>query len=163
MARNPSGETAKLLILIGLILDAIGVAILFLVGAIFVAFPILGGVLLAFAAIGVIWIILVWIFSYERTRAGDYEGARTPTLVFAILSLIILALIPGILWIIAYVKLGDAAREATPVTAAWSTPTPAPPPPPSPAPLPSERYCSHCGRSNPPGGAFCQGCGAPLG
>lgn len=164
MARSASGDTAKTLILIGLILDIIGVAILFVISAAVFLLTFLGGFLLAIAVIGLVWVILVWVYSYERTRAGDYEGARTPTLVFAILSLVTLALIPGILWIVAWVKLGDAVREGAVATPAWSAAAPTPPPsPPAPAPLPSARYCAHCGRANPPGGAFCQGCGAPLG
>ncbi len=162
---SPSGGTAKTLILVGLILDIVLEAILLVVGIVFLIVPVIGALLLAFALIGFVWIALVWIYSYSPVRDGNYEAARTPTLVFAILSLITVSLIPGILFLIAYIKLGDAVRESpAPAAAAWGSPPPAPPPPlASGAPAAGTRFCSHCGRANPPGGAFCQGCGAPLG
>lgn len=159
---NRSGDTARTLILIGLILDVIGEAILLLVGVFFLIVPLLGAIVLGIALIGFVWVALVYVFSYERVRNGDYEGARTPTLVFAILSLITLALIPGILFLIGYVKLGDALREATPAAPAWGSPAPPSVPIPA-APLAGGmRYCAHCGRANPGGTAYCTGCGAPL-
>ncbi|HYA11217.1 MAG TPA: zinc ribbon domain-containing protein, partial [Thermoplasmata archaeon] len=133
------------------------------VGALFLIVPFLGAIILGFALIGFVWIALIWVFSYQRVNDGDYEGARTPTLVFAILSLITLSLIPGILFLIAYVKLGDAIREGAATTPAWGAPPPAPPLSPSPAPAGAGRFCSHCGRANPGTGAYCLGCGAPLG
>ncbi len=165
-APSRSGETAKTLILIGLILDLIGEAILLAVGALFLAVSVFGGLLLGVAAIGLLWVILVWVFSYARVREGDYQGARTPTLVFAILSLISFALIPGVLFIIAYAKLGDAISESVGTPPAWSVqPTPPIPTPVATAtPLASaSRFCSHCGRANSATSGFCEGCGAPLG
>jgi hypothetical protein len=164
---NPSGDTAKTLILVGVILDVVFEVILVAVGVAFLGAPapLLGGILLFFAVIGFVWIALVWLFSYARVRDGDYDGARTPTLVFAILSIISIALIPGILFLIAYIKLGDAMREAGPsASPAWGSPPPPPPPPlAGGVAAAGSRFCSRCGRANPPGGAFCQGCGAPLG
>jgi hypothetical protein len=159
---SPSGDTARTLILVGLILDVIFEMILLALGVLLLAVTLIGGLLLGFGVIGLIWIFLVYVFSYQPVREGDYEGARTATLVFAILSLITLALIPGILFLIAYVKLGDAIREEPNVAPAWGTgPT---------APIPAYgaaagggKICSHCGRSNPATGLYCQGCGAPLG
>jgi hypothetical protein len=162
---SPSGGTAKTLILVGLILDIVFEVILVFAGlALLVVFG-LGVILLGFAVVGFVWIALIWLFSYQRVQDGDYVGARTPTLVFAILSLITLALIPGILFLIAYVKLGDAMRESSAAAApAWGTPTPLAPsfPPAAAGPAAGPRFCSHCGRANAGASAFCQGCGAPL-
>lgn len=158
-ATNRAGETAETLILVGLILDIIGEVILLVVGLFLLIVPILGALFLGFALIGFVWIALVWAYSYSRVHQGDYEGARTPTLVFTILSFITLALIPAILFLIAYIKLGDAIeREAVPGQA-WG---PGPIPPLPSAQLAPVRYCAHCGRPSPGGTAFCQGCGAPL-
>lgn len=105
----PSGSTAKTLILVGIILQAIFVLIYLIIGAVSLIVTILGVVYLALAVLGIVWLLLIWVFSYSRVREGRYEAARVPTLIFGILSL--LQIIPGILYIIAYVKLGDAVRE----------------------------------------------------
>jgi hypothetical protein len=164
-ASSPSGETATTLILVGLIVDVVFEAILIVLGAAVVRGPFGGVVLLALAGIGLLWVVLIYLFSYVRVRRAEYEDARPPTLVFAILSLITLALIPGILFLIAYVKLGDAVREQ-PATASHAWGAPAPPVPPLPlasaVAVPATRYCSYCGRADTSGGQYCTGCGAPL-
>jgi hypothetical protein len=116
--RTPSGGTAETLILIGLILQAIitlwGIVSIFVLSSFtFFAF---GGLLLL--AIGVPYALLALFFLYaayewvyRRTKATNYEGARTWTLVLGILGLPFGYLIVGILYIIAYVKLGDAINE----------------------------------------------------
>lgn len=155
-ATNRSGETAGTLILAGLILQAIGVAVVLGFSLVILIVPILGGIGLGFAFLGGLWIILVYTYSYQRTRAGEYEAARTPTLVFAILSLVTLALISGVLYLIAYVKLGDAA-ETRPLPAAWgSAPTP-------PSPMSYGKRCVLCGTTSPPDATFCSSCGSRLG
>lgn len=114
----PSGSTAKTLILIGLILQLI-FALLFLfvfgVSALILAsvgfFPVFAVIYIAFGALGFIWLILIWMLCYKPVSEGRYEAAKTPTLVFAILSLITLGILSGILYLIAYIKLGDAVRE----------------------------------------------------
>ena len=159
-AGDRAGETAATLILVGLILDIIGEVILLFIGFATLVFGI-GVILLALALVGFVWIALVWAYSYSRVKAGDYAGARTPTLVFAILSLITLALIPGILFLIAYLKLGDAlAAGAAAPSHAWGAMPYTPAPVASAAPAP--RFCSHCGRPAVGTAAFCEGCGAPL-
>jgi hypothetical protein len=158
---SASGDTAQTLILVGLILDVILEAILLLVGLFFLIVPLVGAIILGLALIGLLWVFLVYLFSYQRVREGDYEGARTPTLVFAILSLLSVALIPGILFLIAYVKLGDAIREEPNAAPAWGAPA-APAAPASPLPTTGSKFCEHCGRANPAAGIYCQGCGAPL-
>lgn len=157
---NRSGDTAKLLILIGLILEIIEVVVLFGLGAFFLFFPLLGGIILLLGVFGLLWVLLVYFFSYARTAEGDYESARTPTLVFGIVSLLTVNLISGILYIIAYVKLGDAVTEG-------ARPPPMAGPPAWGSPLAANvggtvRYCSSCGRPNPTTGQFCVGCGARL-
>lgn len=159
--RSESGDTAKTLILVGLILDIIGAVVLLLIGLFILIFPLLGEILLGLALIGLVWVVLVWLFSYRRVVEGDYEGARTPTLVFAILSLVTFGLIPGILFLIAYIKLGDAIREGRVATPAWGAPYP-PFQPQPPAPGAGARFCTYCGAPGPASGAYCQNCGAPL-
>jgi hypothetical protein len=156
-----SGETAQTLILVGLIIDIVAEAIVVAIALLIVSAG-FSGLLLGFAVIGFVWIALVWVFSYQRVREGDYERARAPTLVFSILSFLTLALIPAILFLIAYVKLGDALQEAPRGSPAWGT-VPTAPPLSFAAPVPaSTRYCSHCGRASSGTAAFCEGCGAPL-
>lgn len=163
-----SASTAKVLILIGLVLQAIEVAVLLLFSLVLVFVPVVGVLIfLPLAVLGIVWLILVYLYSYERVDRGDYAGARTPTLVFGILSLITLQIISGILYIVAFVVIGSAENElalmrggypGTPP--AWGPPTPAPfPPGAGGAPT---RYCPYCGRPNPAVGRFCQGCGATF-
>ena len=156
---TPSGQTAKTLILVGLIFQAIFVLILLGVGALLLI-VFIGIFFLAAGFLGLIWLILVYLFSYRPASDGDYEGARTPTLVFMILSFLTLSLIPAILYLIAYVKLGDAVREAA---------TPMPPQSPYQAPYSSAppplgmsgpvQVCLKCGTVRQGTGAFCSQCG----
>lgn len=147
-----SGETAKTLILIGLILQVIEVVILLGIGLLFIVVPFLGAVVFGLGVIGTIWVLLVYWFSYKPTSEGDFTGARTPTLVLAIISLLTFGLISGILYVVAYAKLADAEHEGF-----------GPPPGPAAAPLsPGLRFCATCGRMNAAVGGFCQSCGARL-
>jgi hypothetical protein len=172
-----SGDTAHTLVLIGLILQLVEVLVLFGIALAAVFLPFLSLVLLVFAFVGVVWLILVYLFSLAPIGDGRYEDAETPTLVFAILSLITIGLISGILYIIAYVKLRDAVREeatdpsapyyapryGSPGTAAPANPFPTAPSSPAPAPAPpGARYCSHCGTLAVPGATFCKNCGAAV-
>ena len=160
--------TAKILILIGLILQAIEVAVFVLIALILVVVPFVGVFLfLPLAAVGILWIILVYFFSYERVDRGDYAGAQTPTLVFGILSLITFNLISGILYIVAYVEIGSAEREVATARGGYPgvPPTWGAPPPSSFSPGAAgapPKYCPSCGRPNPAVSRFCQGCGAAF-
>jgi hypothetical protein len=108
----PSAGTAKTLILVGLILEALFVLIGIVIGVLTLLVFFIGAVYLVLAALGLVWLILIWLLSYNPIREGRYEAARTPTLIFAILSIITLfSLLPGILYLVAYIKLGDAVRE----------------------------------------------------
>ncbi|MGD0588914.1 MAG: hypothetical protein ABSA63_09020 [Thermoplasmata archaeon] len=180
-----SADTAETLILIGLIFQVITVVLLLSVGLIFLVVPFLGGIVIFFAFLGFIWVILVYVFSYARTREGDYDGARTPTLVFGILSLLSVGILSGVLYIIAYVKLGDAideeeaARNALPTATVYGNPfappvrpqyTAAPPlqpplasSPPSVSPTGSgSKFCWSCGQPTAFPARFCRNCGAPV-
>jgi hypothetical protein len=179
-----SGETAGTLILIGLIFQIVSFLILLGVGFFLLIIPILGGIVLFLAFVSLIWLLLVYIFSYVPARNRDFEDARTPTLVFGILTLISGGIISGILYIVAYVKLGDALDEAPAPTAApratatrlpYAPPAPSVPSsgdpapvspgiarPPSPPIPPSSLYCSNCGRPTPPHATYCRNCGAQL-
>lgn len=155
---TPSGGTAKTLILIGLILQGIEVLFILGIGAITLVF-LIGFFLIIAGVLGIVWLVVVYLLSYQRVVEGRYEEAKTPTLIVAILSLITFNLISGILYIIAYVKLGDAVREA-------QTSLVAPPPlgfSPSPYAAPSTRMCLGCGRVLPsPTPAFCPACGKQV-
>jgi hypothetical protein len=146
---SPSGQTAKTLILVGLILQ--GIFVLFLLGFGAVLLIVFIGIfLLAAGALGLIWLILVYLFSYQPARDGNYEGARTPTLVFTILSFLTLSIIPAILYLIAYIKLGDAVREvAAPMPSQFLPPAP------------RMQVCLKCGSLRQGPGAFCAHCGTP--
>jgi hypothetical protein len=65
--------------------------------------------------ISVVFLGCAYEYSYLRIRRGQYQEAQAPTLVIGILS-VFLGLIPGILYLVGYVKLGDAVREQQVVT-----------------------------------------------
>jgi hypothetical protein len=167
--RPPAAGTAETLVLVALILQVIGaalpiVAIAALVGlAIFNPFPYIGGVIVLVAAVGALALLFLYFayeFSYQRIRRGEYGAAQAPTLVFGIISLF-LGVIPGILYLIAYVKLGDAVRDAR--TGPY-LPRPeagyGPAFPPAPG---AQQACGKCGRVYPVGQfAFCPRCGQAL-
>ncbi|MFZ0699797.1 MAG: hypothetical protein WAN74_06390 [Thermoplasmata archaeon] len=183
-----SGGTAKTLILIGLVLQLI-VALIFLFGlgiAALVTLPVgigfaLAAVWLVFGLIDFLFLYLVYALCYRRTRNGEYEEAKTPTLVFGVLALIFGGVIPGILYFIAFVKLGDAAREQKRQQATGPPPAYAYPPasgvasPPSaalprvstgPSPSPalgasSTKFCPGCGNPFAADQMFCPSCGRP--
>ena len=160
--------TAKILIIVGIALQALEVAVLVLLIFGVLIIPIIGVAFLVFAVIGVLWLVLVFTFSYSRVANGDYSGARAPTLVFAILSLLTLSLISGVLYLVAYAELGTAEREmAMPyyggyggAAPGWGAAPGTPLPPPTMAP--PQKFCGYCGRPNPTTSRFCQGCGAQF-
>ncbi len=160
--------TAKILILIGLILQGIEVAVLVLLGLVALVAPFAALIFLPLAIVGIVWVVLVYVFSYRRVYDGDYEGARTPTLVFGILSLITVNIVSGVLYLVAYSEIGSAQMEqaalmrggypgAPPV---WGAP-PASAAPPGGAGAPT-RFCPFCGRPNRAVGRFCPDCGAAF-
>ena len=92
--------------------------------------------------------------TYKKIDEGNYEAARTSSLVLGILGLLpfLGSFIGGIFFLLAYAKLGDvlrwAAYPATPVAF-----------PSGPA---STRFCVSCGRNVDAHNLFCAHCGAQL-
>lgn len=158
----PSGESAKSLILAAVVLQGIVALLALITGIVFAtvlsfgAPPfygpglIFGGFGLFLLIDGVVLLLLTWLgyeFSYRRTAQGDYEGAKTTTLVLGILGIPFGYLVVGILYLVAYGKLGDAMTELRggpagyPGSPGWAYPTYGPTgyPPvgyPTPAPAP---------------------------
>ncbi len=167
--RPPSGATAETLVLVGLILQVIGGVITFVGIAWLFGFSILfpypfAWVAVTAAAVGAAlvfaFLYFAYTLSYDRVRKGLYQEAMTATLVLGILSLF-LGVIPGILYLIGYVKLGDAVREQQGFGPGISPAYGAPPPT---APTPAQVACTGCGRVYPLGQfGFCPGCGQRLG
>jgi len=136
-----------------MILQAIQVAILFGLGLFFVSVPVLGQIALVLGGIGLVWLVLVYLFSYLPTSKHNYSAARTPTLVFAILSILTIGLLSGFLYIVAFSELGDPRTKGN-RTEPWRAPTPI---------RAEAKICPICGRSNPLSSLFCQTCGFRLG
>jgi hypothetical protein len=120
--KPPSQGTAEILILVGFIFQAIFSIVFILLGIFglllgtFVLFAgLFGAGLIALAAIAVIVPILMlyvaYSYCYRRVREGDLAGARGPTLALGILGIFVGGLIVGILYIIAYVEIGNAENE----------------------------------------------------
>lgn len=162
---SPSASSAQTLILVAWILQAIAVAI-FLGGIGFLvvysalypypyaALAVAGGI-----GLGILlgaFLYLAYTLSYERVRAGQLAEAQTPTLVIGILSLFA-GVLPGIFYILGYVKIGDAIHEEGPGFAGSpATYGPAFPPPPA-------ATCAGCGRAYAVGSvAYCPACGRKL-
>ncbi len=141
-----------MLVVAGLVLQAAQVAVFFLLAYFTSPSGLPISIYLVLGVIGLVWLALVFTLSYWPLRAGRVEPARTPTLVFAILSIFTVSVLPGMMYILAY-------HEMRP------QPLPGPPPRPlgSPPPLVGGlTTCSICGRSNPPASRFCQGCGMAI-
>ncbi len=62
-------------------------------------------------AIGILWIVLDYFLVYKRLKEEKVREAKTPTLVLGIIQLIFGGLIPGILLIVAYVKIKDSLNR----------------------------------------------------
>ena len=146
---SPSGDTAKTIILIGLIFQAVEAAFVLGLALFLLPFPFLGVAVLAIAVVGILWLFLVYAFSYRPTTRRAYSEARTPTLLFGILALVSFSIIPGILYLVAWAKLGDAENELA------RMPRPTLPPAES-------RYCPACGRANSMARSTCEDCGGQL-
>lgn len=118
-------------------------------------FPYLWAAVIGGSVVGVLVVVFLYFaytLSYERIRRGEYEAARTPTLVIGILSLFV-GIIPGIFYLVGYAKLDAAVREQQG------------PPGGGPAFVPGSLIaCKACGRVHPVGQfAFCPTCGQKLG
>ena len=62
-------------------------------------------------AIGILWTALDYFLVYKRLKEEKVREAKTPTLVLGIIQLILGGLIPGILLIVAYVKIKDSLNR----------------------------------------------------
>ncbi|HEV2317065.1 MAG TPA: hypothetical protein VGV89_05775 [Thermoplasmata archaeon] len=159
--RTPSGGTAETLILIALILQAIftlavAAEFLFLGSFLFFAFGPFAAIAVVFGALvllfGLFFLYAGFEWSYRRTKSGDYDGARTWTIILGILGIFFGGIIVGILYIIGYVKLGDASNEQRQAAAPGWAPAPMPsaaPLTPAPGvapPSPVAPTCPKCGQ-----------------
>ncbi len=117
--RPPSAGTAESLVLAALVLQVIGAAVL-IIGlsvalGVSVVTPfayswVVAIVAVVIGGIALLFLYLAYEYSYRRIKAGEYEAAQTATLLIGILSLFV-GIVPGILYIVGYAKLGDAVRE----------------------------------------------------
>lgn len=125
--KPPSQGTAETLILVGFIFQIIFSvvslvlgALLLSVGSFFLFAGIGGGILISLAALlTVLPILLLYVayrYSYRRVRDGDLAGARGPTLALGVVGLFFGGIIVGILYIIAYVEIGNAENELRSMT-----------------------------------------------
>ena len=162
----PSAAAAESLVFAALILQILGAAILtFAVLLLFgatafhpIPFAWIAG--LVAGILGVVAIVFLYVayeYSYLRIRRGDFAGAQGPTLVIGVLSLF-LGLIPGILYLIGYLKLGDTLRELQ-FGAAFAGVSP-----PFGTPVIPQQACRGCGRVYFVGQVlYCPNCGLKFG
>ncbi|EQB65154.1 MAG: hypothetical protein AMDU3_IPLC00003G0006 [Thermoplasmatales archaeon I-plasma] len=68
-------------------------------------------------AIGILWIALDYFLIYKKLKEERVREAETPSLVLGIIQLIFGGLIPGILIIVAYVKIRDSVRRGNGIPA----------------------------------------------
>ena len=61
--------------------------------------------------IGIVWIVLDYLLIYKKLNAERVREAETPAIVLGIIQLIFGGLIPGILLIVAYVKIRDSVNR----------------------------------------------------
>lgn len=167
--RPPSAGTAETLVLVALILQVVGAAIV--IGILLLLFGVsayhlrdrawvVGLVAGVVGALSLVFLFCAYNYSYVRIREGRFQEAQAPTLVIGILSLF-LGLIPGILYLVGYLKLGDALREQQSLLYGYGTPYG---PPLWPAASYPQVACRQCGRVSFMGQfAFCPNCGQKLG
>jgi hypothetical protein len=157
--KTPAGHSAETLALVALVFQALGAAFVFLLIALlvpaaswagFAAAP-FGLFLIAVAFVTALLLYVGYDFSYRRIQLGDYQGAEAATLVLGIL-LLFPTIVPGILYLVAYGRLGEAQRERwwMPQAYGGATPWPTPGPPGYPAgnaPL-YPPICPRCGSAS---------------
>ncbi|MCI4320895.1 MAG: hypothetical protein L3K18_06260 [Thermoplasmata archaeon] len=121
--KPPSQETASTLTLIAWVIQLIislvwiGIGTLFVLsGGVFLFLPAFGALVLLLGVLLILLPILMlyvgFSYSHARIRDGDFAGARAPTLLLGILGIPFGAVVVGILYIVAYVKIGDAESES---------------------------------------------------
>ncbi len=164
--RSPSGGSAETLVLIALILQVIGAAILIVGLGVLFGFSVLRPfrfaalavtVAVSIAVVALVFLYCAYEFSYRHIQRGEYYQAKTPTLVIGILSLFV-GVIPGIFYLVGYVKLDDAIREQQGFVGGYG------PGHPTLSPGTPHTACLGCGRVYPVGQfLFCPACGKKLG
>lgn len=147
------GKHAKLLTLVGLGLQVAEVAFILLLGFFLSTAGFVQSLVISLGVIGIAWTLLVYVFSYRRISSGDLTGARTPTLVFAVLSVFTGSVLSGLLYVLAYHEL-DRVRGGRAVYQPLQAPT---------ALESASRVCPICSKPNPLSTQFCRGCGFALG
>lgn len=77
-------------------------------------FPLFGFTLMftSFLVVGILWIILDFFLVFQRLDEGRVAEAETPALVLGILQIVAGGVVPGILVIIAFIKIRDSLRNA---------------------------------------------------
>lgn len=123
MYYNRAAESAKTLVFVAVLLQviffALGIVIIAIAlaavifssaqagtgfGPVGIVGAIFGGIFL----FGLLWIFLNYFLVYKPIQMGNLRDAETPALVLGILELIFGGIIPGILLIVAYTRIGNA-------------------------------------------------------
>lgn len=150
---NQPARTARILIVVGLLLQTVQVAAWFVAAATSLGGGLPPWVFFTLGAGGASLLVLVYLLAYRPARIGEFEKARIPTLAFAVLSIVSLEILSGLLYLFAYWDLGKA-----------QSPGPFSPAQVDPRPLATEaKICPACHRANPLSTTFCQACGFILG
>jgi hypothetical protein len=77
-----------------------------------IAVPNVIAVILSVAlAIGILWILLDYFLIYKRLKEERVKEAETPAIVLGVIQLIFGGLIPGILLIVAWIKIKDSVNR----------------------------------------------------
>ena len=80
-------------------------------GATFDFFGIFAGIFAIIFAISIVWIFLDYFLVYRNLKSPlDLPKAQSPALILGIIQLLFGGFIPGILLLVAYLKIGDAMK-----------------------------------------------------
>ncbi len=147
-------DTARHLVLAGIVVALAQSVLLIALNATLAVLPFFRPLLFAFAAASVVWAGLLYALAYRPLTGATPARAKTPTLVFAVLSIVTIGVLSGILLLLAYHTMDTAEVEAR---------RPALPPRPAPALRSAVWTCVACGAANPAPNPRCRGCGMILG
>ncbi|MCI4336441.1 MAG: phage holin family protein [Thermoplasmata archaeon] len=128
----PSLGITRLMMTLGLVFQIIFALFFFLVlgvigllaatavglGIAFLILPII--FLVVFGLIPLIMLYVAYEFCYKRIKNRQYEQAKGPLLIVAIIEIIFGGLLPGIFYLIAYIKLGDVINETRGAPPGWA-------------------------------------------
>ncbi|MCI4326462.1 MAG: hypothetical protein L3K16_02325 [Thermoplasmata archaeon] len=132
----PSQGTAKTLLLVAFVLQLL-LSLIYIVvgllgivaGSLFLFVGSFGVAILALSAIATIAPILVlyvaYRYAYAPTRDGNFAAARGPTLLLGIVGIFFGVILVGLLYLLAYWKIGQAQAESGPQGGWAGAPTPA--------------------------------------